>query len=120
MSEEDEVRARIQAAVAIHGAASARLNPDGTIDVVVPESAPTNDLQRARERKANGKKKWRAVTNDLVVSHADPDCKTCAGQGFTGPDDDGEPCKCAEELFEVHYRERLRWNTSKHRVEVFV
>jgi hypothetical protein len=71
----------------------------------------------------NAKKKWRAVTNELVITYANPDCKTCSGHGYTGPEDDGKVCEvkaCAAELFAVAYQDRMRWNESKRRFEVFV
>jgi hypothetical protein len=65
----------------------------------------------------------RGVTNELVISHANPDCKTCSGHGYTGPEEAGEVCEaegCASELFEIAYRDRMRWNKQKRRFEVFV
>lgn len=79
------------------------------------------DIERARERKAIKGKRWRGVTNELVVSHADPDCKVCSGGGeIVEPDGEDAPCECAELLFEVAYKGRIRWNEKRHRVEVLV
>lgn len=81
-----------------------------------------NDLDRARERRINRKKKWHGATNELIASHADPDCKTCGGKGYLGSEEDGEVCElkgCAVELFAIAYKGRLRHNTSRNRLEVF-
>lgn len=113
---DNETRAQLNRAVALHGAAVASLNPDGSVSI----SVPVNDLERAREKRKAAKQKWRGVTNELVVSHANPDCKDCSGHGFTGPEEAGDVCKCADELFAIAYKGRLRWNESKRRVEVLV
>lgn len=118
MSDED-LRARITRAITVHGTVVAKLNPDGSTSLQVP----TNDLDRARERRATKGKKWRGATNELIVSHANPDCKACGGTGILGTEADGEVCEargCAVELFAAAYRGRLRHNRQKNRLEVFV
>lgn len=82
-----------------------------------------NDLERAREKRTNAKKKWRGVTNELVVSYANPDCKACSGHGYLGSDAEGEVCEeaaCASELFGIAFKGRMRHNASRNRLEVFV
>lgn len=121
MSGEDELRSRISSALAMHGTASARLNADGSVSVVVPQA--TNEIAQARERKVNKHKKWHGVTNELIVAHANPDCKQCSGKGFLGDEEDGDVCElkgCAVELFSIAYKGRLRHNAKRNRLEVFV
>lgn len=123
----DEMRARVAKAAAMGETIGARLNPDGSYDVLVPEEVlppPTNDLARASVKRANKGKKWRGVTNELVVAYANPDCKTCGGVGYMGSGvDAGAVCgedACAENLFAVAHNGRLRFNKSRNRLEVFV
>lgn len=115
---EQELRDRMTKAAAMGETIGARLNPDGSYDVVVP--TPVSDLERAREKRVNAKHKWRGVTNELVVSHADPDCKVCSGHGELITNGESDVCRCAEDMFEAAYKGRLRWNASRHRAEVFV
>lgn len=83
-----------------------------------------NDLERAREKRVNAKKKWRGVTNELVIGYANPDCTSCKGNGYLGSVEDGKVCgeadKCAAQLFAAAFNGRMRFNQQRNRLEVFV
>ena len=51
---------------------------------------------------------WRLVTNRDVADCADPECKTCDGDGFVPSDATLAVCRCAPERFNRTYQGRLR------------